>query len=69
MFDIFGLTFLQKESSEITEPKIWIYIEQRLQLKKEQKYAEADNIRKFLEEKGVILEDTKDGKTTWRWKS
>ena len=37
-------------------------------LKKEKKYAEADKVRKSLEEKGIVLEDRKDGKTVWRWK-
>jgi cysteinyl-tRNA synthetase len=30
-------------------------------------FQEADEIRKNLEQKGIILEDTKDG-TTWRRK-
>lgn len=53
----------------ITEEE-WISkkIEERAQFKKEKKYSEADKIRKELEEKGIILEDTKDGKTTWRRK-
>ncbi len=43
-------------------------INERINLKTEKKYSEADKIRKVLEEKGIILEDTKDGKTTWRRK-
>ena len=43
-------------------------IEERIKLKKEKKYAEADKVRKSLEEKGIVLEDRKDGKTVWRWK-
>ena len=34
---------------------------------KNKDFKEADKIRKELEEKGIILEDTKDG-TTWRKK-
>jgi len=42
-------------------------INRRAELKKQGKFAEADQIRKELEDKGIILEDTKDG-TTWRRK-
>jgi cysteinyl-tRNA synthetase len=44
-------------------------VEERTRLKKEKRFAEADEIRKDLEVKGIILEDRKDGKTIWRWKS
>ncbi len=43
-------------------------IDKRIILKKEKKFSEADKIRKELEEKGIILEDTKDGKTIPRRK-
>ncbi|MDD5098030.1 MAG: class I tRNA ligase family protein, partial [Candidatus Omnitrophica bacterium] len=43
-------------------------IDKRISLKKEKKFSEADKIRKDLEAKGIILEDAKDGKTTWRRK-
>ena len=66
--DIFGLAFLKEVSGEISDTKITVAITLREQLKKEKKYSEADQIRKELEEKGVILEDTKDGTTTWRRK-
>ena len=39
----------------------------RITARKNKDFKEADKIRKGLEEKGVILEDTKDG-TTWRRK-
>jgi len=42
-------------------------INQRISLKKEKKFAEADQIRNDLEARGIILEDTKSG-TTWRRK-
>ncbi|MFH1996131.1 MAG: cysteine--tRNA ligase [Candidatus Omnitrophota bacterium] len=42
-------------------------IEEREQLRKEKKFKEADERRKALEEKGIILKDTKDG-TEWRKK-
>ncbi len=42
-------------------------ISERKKARKEKDYALSDKIRKELEEKGIILEDTKDG-TTWRRK-
>jgi cysteinyl-tRNA synthetase len=66
--DIFGLSFLKEIPNEISDSKIAVAIALREQLKREKNYTEADRIRKELEEKGVILEDAKDGKTTWRRK-
>jgi cysteinyl-tRNA synthetase len=64
--DILGLSLkdipVQKSDSWVN-----IAITQRELLKKEKKYKEADGIRAMLAEKGIILEDTKDG-TTWRRK-
>ncbi|MGA2775684.1 MAG: cysteine--tRNA ligase [Candidatus Omnitrophota bacterium] len=65
--DIFGLTFSKEVSGEISDMKIAVAITLREQLKKEKKYSEADQIRRELEGRGIILEDTKDG-TTWRRK-
>jgi cysteinyl-tRNA synthetase len=45
--------------------EIEAYIEQRTQAKKARNFARADEIRALLQEKGVVLEDTKDG---IRWK-
>jgi cysteinyl-tRNA synthetase len=53
---------------EQEEKEIETQIEQRAKFKREKKYVEADNIRKALEAQGIILEDTKDGKTSWRRK-
>ena len=39
----------------------------RIVARKNKDFKEADKIRKELEEKGIIIEDTKDG-TTWRLK-
>lgn len=39
-------------------------IEKRLMAKQERNFAEADRIRKELEEQGILLKDTKDG-TSW----
>ena len=47
--------------------KIESLVKSREDLRKKDNFAEADRIRKRLEEKGIILEDTKEG-TVWREK-
>jgi cysteinyl-tRNA synthetase len=68
MAGVFGLTFFEVSSGEISDDQISFHIAARSTYKKQKKFKEADEIRKNLEEKGIILEDTKDGKTTWRRK-
>lgn len=68
MAEIFGLKFIRRDSAVIPEQEVEKYITLRLNCKKEKKFAEADKIRRDLEAKGIILEDTKDGNTTWRRK-
>jgi len=68
MADIFGLTFLRGTSSELSDDEVELRISMRKALKKAGNYKEADKIRKNLGEKGIILEDTKNGETTWRRK-
>lgn len=63
---ILGLSF-KDIKVEKSDTWVTIAIAQREQLRKEGKYAEADEIRKMLDEKGIILEDSKDG-ATWRRK-
>ena len=64
--DIFGLSFknIKEDKSDA-----WVIaaVALREQYRKEKKYKEADDVRKALEEKGIILEDTKDG-PIWRRK-
>ena len=67
ILDVFLLTFETKEVFGMSSEEIETKINIRLQCKKEKNYQGADKIRKKLEEKGVILEDTKDG-TQWRKK-
>ncbi len=67
MATIFCLSFEQKKDGVLTDEQIETLIEARKNFKKEKKYKEADDIRKDLEAKAVILEDTKTG-TTWRRK-
>ncbi|MFA4843254.1 MAG: cysteine--tRNA ligase [Candidatus Omnitrophota bacterium] len=64
---ILGLSF-KDIPGEKSDTWVTVAITQRELLRQEKKYKEADEIRKMLEEKGVILEDTQDGKTTWRRK-
>jgi cysteinyl-tRNA synthetase len=65
--EILGLNF--KDIGELkSDTWVIIAIGMRKQLKQEKKYKEADEIRRTLEDKGVILEDTKDGETIWRRK-
>lgn len=65
---IFGLSLKKKDISEDISSNIKLLIEKRNKARKKGDFAGSDRIRKELEEKGIILEDTKDGKTTWRRK-
>lgn len=68
MLEILGITLKAvKTGAQISEDEIKSQIQSRADAKKSKNYALADKIRKELEEKGVILEDTKDG-VTWRRK-
>jgi len=69
------LTISLKEPRVVTEDVTWQIIDEEIKKKilerekarKEKNFALSDKIRKELEERGIILEDTKDG-TTWRRK-
>lgn len=50
----------------ISEEWILEQIEQRKIAKKNKDFSTADRIRKELEEKGILLADTKEGITTWK---
>jgi len=65
--DVFGLDFLKERSGEISDNEIKFKMATREALRKNKKYKEADEVRKALEEKGIIIEDTKEG-VTWRRK-
>ncbi|MFA4889855.1 MAG: cysteine--tRNA ligase [Candidatus Omnitrophota bacterium] len=65
--DIAGTLGLSLEEEAIViKEEDELMINKRAELKRQKKFKEADQIRKELEEKGIVLEDTKDGKTTWR---
>ncbi len=55
------LYYAKTKSSQLTEKKIKELIAQREEAKKEKDYSKADEIRAKLKEKGVLLEDTKEG--------
>ncbi len=57
----------QKEKVDITEEEINNKIELRNKARLNKDYKEADNIRDYLLDKGVLIED-KDGKTIWKFK-
>jgi cysteinyl-tRNA synthetase len=69
LLDIFGLKDIKKiyqSISSLPGEEEELIITRNL-ARKNKDFKEADRIRKELEEKGIILEDTKDG-TTWRRK-
>ena len=68
LLDILGISLTQGTGAGlITDEEIKKMISQRIQARKNKDFALSDKIRKELEEKGVILEDSKEG-TTWRRK-
>ena len=57
----------KKGKIDISETEIENKIELRNKARAEKNYNEADNIRDYLLDKGVLIED-KDGKTIWKFK-
>ena len=57
----------KKKKANITETEIENKIDLRNKARANKDYKEADNIRNFLLDKGVLIED-KDGKTIWKFK-
>jgi len=57
----------KKVKADITEDEIKDKIDLRNKARADKDYTEADNIRDYLLDKGVLIED-KDGKTTWKFK-
>jgi cysteinyl-tRNA synthetase len=60
--------FADKEKSDIDDDWVESMIAERLKSRKDKNFARADEIRQLLSEKGVILEDTKEG-TRWKMKN
>jgi len=66
---LFGIApEIKRELDTISDSEIKDKILQRDRARQNKDYALSDKIRKELEREGIILEDTKDGKTTWRRK-
>ena len=61
--NILGLIYEHKNETEegLSDQAIEDYIELRTQAKKARNFAEADRIREVLKDKGVLIEDTRDG--------
>ncbi len=57
----------KKEKVDISEKEIENKIDLRNKARADKNYKEADNIRDYLLDKGVLIED-KDGKTIWKFK-
>jgi len=57
----------KKDKVDISEAEIENKIELRNKARADKDYKEADNIRDYLLDKGVLIED-KDGKTIWKFK-
>jgi len=62
---VFGFIFFEDNSAdEIDSTEIEKLIQERNQARKDRNFARADEIRDMLEEKGIILQDSKEG-TRW----
>ena len=64
------MTFAEKciiieKKEELLDADIEALIEERKQARKAKNFARADEIRKELADKGIILEDTRQG-VTWK---
>ncbi|MDA8671299.1 cysteine--tRNA ligase [Candidatus Pelagibacter bacterium] len=57
----------KKRKADISEVEIKDKIKLRIKARADKNYKEADNIRDYLLDKGVLIED-KDGKTIWKFK-
>jgi len=67
IIDVFGLSFAKKALTGISDQEIEEKIKLRRACREQRDFSRADEIRKELESKGIILEDTKGG-TEWRRK-
>jgi cysteinyl-tRNA synthetase len=65
VFDVLKLSVAAAKSSGPADSEIEAWIEERNQAKKAKNFKRSDEIRNLLLEKGILLEDTKDGV---RWK-
>lgn len=63
---VFSLTFVKPKSSFFSDLEIQAKVSLRNKFKKEKNFKAADEIRDQLQAAGIIIEDSKDGKTEWR---
>lgn len=61
------LGFIDLEEEALADEEVARLIEQRIEARRQKNWAEADRIRKELEEKGILLEDRPTG-TLWKRK-
>ncbi|MDF2614966.1 MAG: cysteinyl-tRNA synthetase [Clostridia bacterium] len=61
--DILGILYTHQSSRQdgLTDEQIQEYIEKRTQAKKAKDFKEADRVREFLKDNGIIIEDTREG--------
>ncbi len=59
---------LSFDTADRLESELLVMIEERNKARESRDFKKADSIRKELEVKGIILEDTNDGQTIWRKK-
>jgi len=61
--DILGILYTHESSAPngLTDEQIEDYIEKRTQAKKSKDFKEADRLREVLKDKGVVIEDTREG--------
>lgn len=65
LMELSGILGMLSKKEEIVDEEIIKLIEERNKARKEKNYQLADKIRDELKEKGILLEDTKEG-TKWR---
>lgn len=62
--DVLGIELAEKEILEISQEDQGL-LEERLKARKDKNWARSDEIRDLLKERGIVVEDGKDGQT-WR---
>lgn len=63
LIDILGLIYTKEneQTNGLSDQEIGDYINQRTDAKKAKNFTEADRIREFLKDNGVLIEDTREG--------
>ncbi|HTV31668.1 MAG TPA: cysteine--tRNA ligase [Methylocella sp.] len=63
--ELLGLDPFAKKKLALSQTEIENYIKERLNARAARNWAEADRIRKELDDMGILLKDNKDGTTSW----